>query len=229
MKKWLLSDFHIHSTCSDGDMEISELIDFYGERNFDVIAITDHLLDPVSIKIPRWILPSNWIKNKKEFDDYLKLVQEASKKAWKKYNMLVIPGIELTNYVFNQHVVVLDIKEFLLPYIKISKTIEELRKQDILTFAAHPHEKWNKLGNGTWSANGKLEKHIDVWEIGNGIDFFPHILDKNLKYIANTDFHGSVKDNGIIGWKSLVYADKTISSVKKAILDQKVGIHFWVE
>ena len=66
---------------------------------------------------------------------------------------------------------------------------------------------------------------LDVWEAGNGIDFFPHVVSNGNKIIANTDFHGEVRDNGIKGWKTLVKAKKDIQSIKEAILDQRVALH----
>ncbi len=40
-----LCDFHIHSKKSDGKLSVAELVDFYGERGFGAIAITDHLCE----------------------------------------------------------------------------------------------------------------------------------------------------------------------------------------
>jgi predicted metal-dependent phosphoesterase TrpH len=37
----LLCDFHIHTTYSDGSVELRKVIDLYGQAGFDVIAITD--------------------------------------------------------------------------------------------------------------------------------------------------------------------------------------------
>jgi processive 1,2-diacylglycerol beta-glucosyltransferase len=42
----LLCDFHIHTNYSDGKLSVPEIVDFYGERGFDCICITDHLADP---------------------------------------------------------------------------------------------------------------------------------------------------------------------------------------
>jgi hypothetical protein len=54
MMQWLLADLHIHSTFSDGSVQIKEIVRIYGEAGFDVIAITDHLFDtqsPISIRL----------------------------------------------------------------------------------------------------------------------------------------------------------------------------------
>ena len=38
-------DFHIHSTHSDGDLRIDEIVELYGKLGFGAIAITDHLCE----------------------------------------------------------------------------------------------------------------------------------------------------------------------------------------
>ena len=40
----LLCDFHIHTTYSDGSVELRRTIDLFGQAAFDVIAITDHVV-----------------------------------------------------------------------------------------------------------------------------------------------------------------------------------------
>src|SRR5674476_773527 len=39
----LLCDFHIHTTWSDGSVDLPEVVDIYGQAGFDVISITDHV------------------------------------------------------------------------------------------------------------------------------------------------------------------------------------------
>ena len=42
---FLLCDFHVHTTWSDGRLSLREVVDLYGQTGrFDVIAITDHIL-----------------------------------------------------------------------------------------------------------------------------------------------------------------------------------------
>ncbi len=48
--EWLLCDFHIHTTNSDGYLPLREIIDIYGKQSFDVISITDHVLDSKTIE-----------------------------------------------------------------------------------------------------------------------------------------------------------------------------------
>jgi len=41
----LLCDFHIHTKYSDGSVELRRAIDIFGQAGFDVIAITDHIVN----------------------------------------------------------------------------------------------------------------------------------------------------------------------------------------
>lgn len=224
MMKWLLSDLHVHTKHSDGTMKIKEVIDFYGKLNFDVIAITDHILDSISELLPKWILPYNWIKNQHDFYKYFDEISKESLRAKKKYNMLVIPGIEFTNYISNIHVVGLDIKKYIKPTRKIIESLKEAKKQGMLLIGAHPADSFMKMGGGLWK-NKDVSELIDVWEAGNGINFFPHVVYNGYKIIANTDFHGEGRDNGIKGWKTLINAEKNIESIKGSILDQKIALY----
>jgi hypothetical protein len=40
----LLCELHAHTTWSDGALSVPDLVDLYGSADFDVLAITDHLL-----------------------------------------------------------------------------------------------------------------------------------------------------------------------------------------
>ena len=42
---FLLCDFHVHTTWSDGRLSLRDVVDLYGQtEKFDVLAITDHIL-----------------------------------------------------------------------------------------------------------------------------------------------------------------------------------------
>jgi 3',5'-nucleoside bisphosphate phosphatase len=42
----LLCELHAHTTWSDGELTLPELVDLYGSFEFDVLCVTDHLLPP---------------------------------------------------------------------------------------------------------------------------------------------------------------------------------------
>ncbi len=73
MMQWLLADLHIHSTFSDGSVEIEKIVKTYGEAGFDVIAITDHLFDtqsPISVRL------REEGKSVRNLEDYFRIVKE---------------------------------------------------------------------------------------------------------------------------------------------------------
>ncbi len=39
----LLCELHAHSTWSDGELSLTELVDLYGRSGFDVLCVTDHV------------------------------------------------------------------------------------------------------------------------------------------------------------------------------------------
>ena len=41
----LLCDFHIHTTYSDGSLDLEQTVDIFGQAGFDVIAVTDHVVN----------------------------------------------------------------------------------------------------------------------------------------------------------------------------------------
>ena len=80
MQQWLYCDFHIHTTWSDGEYSIDEVVALYGEAGFDVIAITDHVLDSESISRSGKPVSDLWVMNKDEFSSYQEALWRAARK-----------------------------------------------------------------------------------------------------------------------------------------------------
>ena len=76
-------------------MPMRELVDLYGKRGFGAIAITDHLCETRTFLgiASRYLSCS---LTEKSFDSYISQVKEEAERAWDKYRMLVIPGMEIT-------------------------------------------------------------------------------------------------------------------------------------
>ncbi len=90
----LLCELHAHSTWSDGELTLTELVDLYGRYGFDVLAVTDHVLrsdDPWPLENPdgSWVDAANHA-------DYLDSIQAEAERARSAYDLLLIPGLELT-------------------------------------------------------------------------------------------------------------------------------------
>ena len=80
----LLCELHAHTTWSDGAFELRELVDLYGRRGFDVLAVTDH-----ATRNRGQVQAAN-------FDAYLAAVEAEAIRARALYGLLIIPGLELT-------------------------------------------------------------------------------------------------------------------------------------
>ena len=93
IKRQLLCDFHTHTQFSDGKLALTDLIDFYGERRFDVLCVTDHLCDPKKLlgKVCKW---SNLVLGPEMLEDYFAAIQLEKQRAWDEYELLLMTGLE---------------------------------------------------------------------------------------------------------------------------------------
>jgi len=232
MMQWLLSDLHIHSTFSDGLVEIEEIVKTYGEAGFDVIAITDHLFDtqsPISLRL------REEGKSVNDVEAYFHRIEEVSLWARKSYDLLVIPGLEICNLLEDYHILGIDLKGAVNPNQDATGVIDEIHRQGGLAIASHPHLKLSYFLNGDnesiqrhplhlWKHRDRYVDKIDAWEIANREDLFGIVSLEGLPYVANSDFHDPVH---LSSWKSLIFAEKNKDSVKKAISDRKLSLFFF--
>lgn len=219
----LLCDFHIHTKYSDGSVELKTTIDLFGQAGFDVIAITDHVVNGDS-SIGKLAKRFRLSVTENNFRQYMSHVRQEAERALNKYGMLVIPGIEISkNYISSEksaHILILDIKEFIPACWSYEKIFLEAKSQDALIIACHPHYT-TEIGRDTlflWNNREKYAKYIDAWEIANRDDVFQVISLKKYPYIANSDFH---KVRHIYSWKTLLNCEKDIESVKHCIRNNR--------
>src|SRR5215217_5584899 len=83
----LLCELHAHTTWSDGELALPELVDLYGSFGFDVLCVTDHLLPPGDewAGLATEIVPA-----------YLEEIEREARRALAQYRLLLVPGLELT-------------------------------------------------------------------------------------------------------------------------------------
>ena len=220
----LLCDFHIHTTYSDGSVELRRTIDLFGQAGFDVIAITDHVVngDNAFGKLAHRFKYSVTAQN---FPVYMDRIREEAERAKSKYDMLVIPGIEITkNHLSPEksaHILILDLKEFIPACWSYEEIFVAAKRQKALTVACHPHYMTPKTDRDTlflWNNREKYGRYIDAWEIANRDDVFNVISLKKYPYIANSDFH---KPRHLYSWKTLLNCAKDTDSIKQCIKHNK--------
>src|SRR6202795_5247861 len=114
---FLLCDFHVHTTWSDGRLSVREVVDLYGQTGrFDVIAITDHILMKRDLLLRVGRMASLGLKHFSVTQDHIR-----SKK--------------------NSHVVALDLREFISADQPAEDILKEIRRQGALSIACHPHHR----------------------------------------------------------------------------------------
>jgi 3',5'-nucleoside bisphosphate phosphatase len=220
----LLCDFHIHTKYSDGSVELRRTVDLFGQAGFDVIAITDHVVNGDN-SFGKLANRFRFSVKEDNFDAYMTHLRQEAERAWDKYGMLIIPGIEITkNHLSSDksaHILIIDIKEFIPACWDYEKIFLEAKKQDSLIIACHPHHTPDITNRDTlflWNNREKYARYIDAWEIANRDDVFNVISLKKYPYIANSDFH---RARHIYSWKTLLNCEKNIASVKQCIRHNK--------
>ena len=216
----LLCDFHIHTTWSDGSVGLRRTVDLFGQAGFDVIAVTDHVISDHNAlgKIAHRLRLSI---TKDNFGDYLAAVRQEAERAWERYGMLVIPGVEITKNCFSTdrsaHFLLIDVKAFVSAAWDYEKIFLEAKRQGALTIACHPHHTSEKMARDTlflWNNRERYGRYIDAWEVANRDDVFNVISLKKFPYIAGSDFH---RVRHLYSWKSLLNCQKEIQAVKECI------------
>ena len=147
---FLLCDFHVHTQWSDGRLPLRDVIDLYGRtKRFDVVAITDHILMERDLlaRAGRWISLGRreFSVTAARFEEYLRDIETEARRAKRLYDMIVIPGAEITqNHLRskrNSHIIALDIKEFISADQPAEEILKAVRRQGALSIACHPHHR----------------------------------------------------------------------------------------
>jgi len=224
---FLLCDFHVHTQWSDGKLTVAEVVDLYGSTGkFDVIAITDHILMKKDLLARAARLATlgrrSFGLREGDFEAYLADIRAEARRALDRYGMLVVPGAEITQNRLrgrkNSHVIALDIREYISADQRADEILREIRRQDALSIACHPHHRTTRRVEIStcylWDHREELSKLVDVWEAANRDDLFSVTSLKHYPYVANSDFH---KPKHLYSWKTLLRCEKNWPAIKDAL------------
>ena len=219
-KKLLLCDLHTHTTWSDGKLTVSDIVDFYGQRGFDCLSITDHLCDPKRL-LGKLVNLTGLVIPPGELAAYFEEIEREKKRAWSKYDLLLMTGVEFNKDGYtpktSTHLLGVDLKQPIDPSLDIKQLIAEIHAQGGLAIASHPHEIKSEWGKNTlylWEHVDEYAPLIDAWEVANRDDIFNPVGLKKLPFIANSDFH---KPKHIHSWKTVLYCEKEAEAIKHCI------------
>jgi UDP-N-acetylglucosamine:LPS N-acetylglucosamine transferase len=215
-----LCDFHIHTNYSDGRLTLPEVVDFYGRRGFDCICVTDHVTDPRRL-IGKFSELLNYTIACSQLEEYFDMLERERRRAWRKYDMLVLAGLEFNKEGFTRktsgHLLGIDLKSPVAPSLGFVEIIAQIHSQGGLAVAAHPHVMKSEWGKNTlflWENQEIFAPIIDAWEIANRNNIFTPVGLKRFAFLANSDFH---KPKHIYSWKTLLHCDKDPEAIKDCI------------
>jgi 3',5'-nucleoside bisphosphate phosphatase len=207
----LLCELHAHTTWSDGELALHELVDLYGRSGFDVLTVTDHVLRTDAAAgggaPPAGVHEANHAA-------YLAAVRSEAARARRSYDMVVIPGVELTyddpEPARAAHALAIGCPEFVALDRGLETALARASDLGAAIVAAHPEapdDRPRRLRRTQrfWREWDLLGGLLDRYELFNGRDLFSWVADAGLPAVAGGDFH---RPQHIGGWKTLVPCEK---------------------
>lgn len=200
----LLCELHAHTTWSDGELSLPEAIDLYGRFGFDVLCVTDHTIrsdDPW--RGPRGVHRGNYAA-------YLDAIQAEAERAWSAYELLVVPGLELTYNDLDPlragHALAVGLRAFVGVDGGLDSAMRAAREAGAAIVAAHPFRTERSpfpTRNTLRFAHDwrGLSDLVDRYELFNRTDVFPWVAEAGLLGVASGDFH---RLEHLGGWKTLI-------------------------
>jgi predicted metal-dependent phosphoesterase TrpH len=210
MSRLLLCELHAHTTWSDGHLTLPELVDLYGENEFDVLCVTDHavrLEDPMPSAVDAWTWPG-----------YLAAVRAEAARALDEYGLLVIPGLELSDNdedpELSAHALALGLEQHVSVDAGIVAALEAANNQHAAVVAAHPYA----AGDVTaLRPTRRIARELDTfrplvhrYELFNRDEVFGWVAEARLPAVATGDVHRSAH---VSSWKTLLPCDKDATAV----------------
>ena len=201
----LLCELHTHTTWSDGDLSLRELVDLGGRAGLDVLCVTDH--------VPRsddpWRMPSSCV-NEVTFGEYVAAIDREAERALALYAMLVLPGLELTHDHpdpdMSAHAIAVGLREFVSPDLGLVGALLAARDAGAAVVAAHPH-----TGDGFSARPRETRRFWREWdtlapilhrvELMNGPDLFGWVVEGDVPLVASGNVH---RREDLSSWKTLL-------------------------
>jgi predicted metal-dependent phosphoesterase TrpH len=214
----LLAELHAHTTWSDGALTVSELVDLYGCRGFDVVCVTDHTVRPDD----PWLDPTEWRDRgvrAANWAAYADEVASEASRAREQYGLLLLTGLELTYNDVDParaaHAVAIGLHEFVSVDDGIEAAIGTARAAGAALVAAHPFDseptptpaRLTRRFSQDLAGLGRL---VHRFELFNRSQLFGWVADAGLPAVATGDFH---LPEHLAGWKTLLPCAKDEQAV----------------
>ena len=213
----LLAELHSHTTWSDGELSVGELVDLYGSAGFDVLCVSDHAYradDPL-------VAPGARGVRAETFAVYLAEIELEAARALARYGLLVIPGIELSYNDLDPrrsaHAVAVGLREPVSLADGIATAIELADAAGAALVGAHPDDDVETTSRshptlGFAADPDGLGALVHRFELFNRSQLFPWVAAAGRSSVATGDFH---RLEHLAGWKTLVPCERD----ERAVLD----------
>jgi hypothetical protein len=209
-----ISDLHLHSTFSDGRLSIPEIVDLYGSRGFGAISVTDHLCETntlmgkASAAMNRTLTPA-------VFPLYMEILKSEARRAWDRYRMVLIPGIELTKNSMVSHssarILALGVTDYIEADADVVTLARAVRAQGAVAVASHTQYLWGR--------RDELAGEFDAWEISAGRKLHREVLGTALPKLAASGMH---HPRHILSWKTMFFCERSPDAILEAIRRQEL-------
>ncbi len=202
----LLCELHAHTTWSDGELSPRELCDLYGRAGFDVLAVTDHTAPGVHIQAA-------------DFDGYLAELAEEGERARRLYDLLVLPGLELTyeddDPMLAGHALALGLSRFVGVGDGLESALRAARAHGAALVAAHPYLPSEAHSSARRTAAfaadpARWAPLVDRFELFNRDTLFAWVAAAKLPAVACGDAHVPAH---LATWKTLLPCVKDVQAV----------------
>ena len=224
----MLADLRIRSKFSGGQLTFPELIDFYGIRGFGCIAITDRinrqdgLIGLAMAGLGRTLTPAL-------FPIYRGILLSEMERAWERYRMVVIPGVEIETCSLigmrKTQILGLGVSRFFEPKDNILEMSNQIRAQGGLVIAAQPKRAHPETGL-LWGQRQELGHAIDAWEAGSGTRMHSEARSSGLPIIATSALR---RPQQINSWKTILHCEPRAEAILEAIRRQQLEFKFYRE
>jgi 3',5'-nucleoside bisphosphate phosphatase len=205
----LLAELHAHTTWSDGELGVGEIVDLYGMAGFDVLAVTDHVVPSAESLHVR----------ADNFAAYLTEIDAEAERAARQYGLVLVPGLELTVEDEDPrragHAVAVGLRRFVGVDGGLDHAIREARTAGAALIAAHPYTLERALSATRGTARFAEEpawaaEVVDRFELLNRDDVFGWVAERKFPAVASGDFH---RHEHLNTWKTLISCARAEAAV----------------
>src|SRR5215475_4258731 len=141
MPEPLLCELHAHTTWSDGALSLPELVDLYGRSGYDVLAITDHVNRSDDPQLSQGGPPRGITQARHRA--YLAAIDAEAERAREQYDLVVLPGAELSyNHLDPRragHAVAIGLRSYVDVDHGLEPALARARDAGAALVAAHPY------------------------------------------------------------------------------------------